>query len=435
MTGLHRQAAGWFAENGHPLDAIRHAQEAADWDGAARLLVNHALSLTLDGEESAVHAILERFPPATFEADPELIVVRAADEIARGGLREADAYLGLAETKASATSPDRRSHLRVALAVARLSLARRRGDFTDVMQQVELLARPSETRSAAEVALSGELQALVLMNLGIVEVWSLLLDDGLAHLRDGAAVARRIGRPYLEVGCLAHLGFGVHGESFPRARDHCEEAIRLAERHGWETDPVIAPALAALGGSLAFSGMFERAGEVLDRAERVLQPEVEPATGLLLHLARGMLQAGIERPAAALARFRAAEQMQSLLVTQHALAVQVRSFRIAMAAAAGTARGSGGIGPCDRGGGDALGRVPHGARIGAAGAGSRGRGHRGPGGGARRDRPGDPRLLHRPCIRRRRACMGQTGGIAAPRKPRSRRRSTWPSRIASCCRS
>ena len=30
------------------------------------------------------------------------------------------------------------------------------------------------------------------------------------------------------------------------------------------------------------------------------------------------------------ARFRAAERMQSLLVTQHALAVQVRSFRVAM---------------------------------------------------------------------------------------------------------
>jgi LuxR family transcriptional regulator, maltose regulon positive regulatory protein len=168
------------------------------------------------------------------------------------------------------------------------------------------------------------------MNLGIVEVWSLLLDAALAHLRDGAAVARRIGRPYLEVACLAHLGFGVHGESFPRARDYCEEAIRLAETHGWETDPVIAPALAALGGSLAFSGMFDRAEELLDRAERALQPDVEPATGLLLHLARGMLEAGIERPAAAVARFRAAEQMQSLLVTQHALAVQVQSFRIAM---------------------------------------------------------------------------------------------------------
>jgi LuxR family maltose regulon positive regulatory protein len=330
MTTLHRQAARWFAENGHPLDAIRHAQEAADWYMAARLLVDHGLSLTLDGEQSALHAILQRFPLAAFEADPELMVVRAGDQIARGGLREADAYLALAEGNAGAPSPDRRSRLQIALAVARLSLARRRGDFTDVMQQVEVLAGLSETRSAAEVALGGELRALALMNLGIAEAWSLLLDEAQAHLRDGAAVARDIGRPYLEVGCLAHLGFGVHGESFARARDYCEAAIRLAETHGWETDPVIAPAFAALGGSFTFSGLFHRAEDLLDRAERALQPEVEPATGLLLHLARGMLEAGMDRPAAALARFRAAEQMQTLLVTQHGLAVQVRSFRIAM---------------------------------------------------------------------------------------------------------
>ena len=330
VTELHRQAAGWFAQSGYPVEAIRHAQEAEDWEPAARLLVDHALSLALDGETSTVHAVLQRFPVALLEDDPELIVVCAADEIAQGALREADEYLGLAESNVSATSPQRRSRFKVALAVTRLSLARRRGDFTDVMKQVEVLAQPPEVRSAAEVALGSELRALALMNLGIVEVWSLRVAQAQAHLQEGAVVARRIGRPYLEVGCLAHLGFVVHAESFPRARDYCEEAIGLADSHGWETDQVIAPALAALGGSLTFSGEFDRAAGLLDRAERCLRPDVEPATGLLLHLARGMLEAGRTRPAAAIACFRAAEQMQSLLVTQHALAVQVRSFRVAM---------------------------------------------------------------------------------------------------------
>lgn len=330
VTELHRRAAGWFAESGYAVEAIRHAQEAQDWEMAARLLVDHALSLALDGEESTIHAVLQRFPVAQLEGDPELIVVCAADQIAQGALREADEYLALAENKASATSPQRRSRFKVALAVTRLSLARRRGDFTDVMQQVEVLARPPEIRSAAEVALGSELRALALMNLGIVEVWSLRVAEAHAHLQEGAVVARRIGRPYLEVGCLAHLGFVVHAESFPRARDYCEEAIGLAGTQGWETDQVIAPALAALGGSLTFSGEFDRAAGLLDRAERCLRPDVEPATGLLLHLARGMLEAGRTRPAAAIACFRAAEQMQSLLVTQHALAVQVRSFRVAM---------------------------------------------------------------------------------------------------------
>jgi LuxR family transcriptional regulator, maltose regulon positive regulatory protein len=296
----------------------------------ARLLVDHALGLALDGEESTVHAVLQRFPVSLLEDDPELIVVCAGDQIAQGALREADEYLALAKSKASAISPHRRARFKVALAVTRLSLARRRGDFTDVMQQVEALSRPAEVRSAADVALGSELRALALLNLGIVEVWSLRVDEAQAHLQAGAALARRISRPYLELSCLAHLGFLVHAESFPRARDYCDEAIGLAETHGWETNPAVAPALAALGGSFTFSGEFDRAAGLLDRAERCLRPDLEPATGLLLHLARGMLEAGRRRPAAAIACFQAAEQMQSLLVTQHALAVQVRSFRVAM---------------------------------------------------------------------------------------------------------
>ncbi|MGW7380603.1 hypothetical protein [Streptomyces sp. NPDC054794] len=32
VTGLHRTAAGWFAGHGYPVQAIRHAQAAQDWD-------------------------------------------------------------------------------------------------------------------------------------------------------------------------------------------------------------------------------------------------------------------------------------------------------------------------------------------------------------------------------------------------------------------
>jgi len=58
---LHRRASSWFAEHGHPLEAIRHAQGAGDWRRAARLLSDQALSLSLDGHASAVHVLLEAF--------------------------------------------------------------------------------------------------------------------------------------------------------------------------------------------------------------------------------------------------------------------------------------------------------------------------------------------------------------------------------------
>jgi LuxR family maltose regulon positive regulatory protein len=330
IAALHRRAAVWLAETGNPVEAIRHAQQAEDWELATRLLVDHALNLTLDGEDSTVRELLAQFAPAVIQADPELILVSAADQIAQGALQEASDYLTLAESMSTSVAPERQSHFSVSLAVTRLLLARRRGDFSDVVAQVEFLAGPGEIRSAADVALGSELRAVALMNLGIVEMWSLRLDDAWEHLNEGAKVARRIGRPYLEAGCLAHAGFAGHGESFAKAREICREAIRLAEAHHWDTDHVIAPALAALGGTLVFSGEFQEAERLLDRAELALRADVEPATELLLHLARGMLEAGVGRFEEALARFRAAERMQSLLVTQHALAVQVQSFRISM---------------------------------------------------------------------------------------------------------
>ena len=182
---------------------------------------------------------------------------------------------------------DRRSRFDVSLAATRLSLARRRGDFSDVVEQVELLSRPAGLRSHAEVALGGELRAFALMNLGIVEMWSLQLNAAREHLREAAETARRIGRPYLEVGCRAHLGFACVDESFASGRARCEEAIALADRHGWRGEQVVAVALASLGGTLTFCGEYERAGALLDDAEQALRPGIEPATALLAHLSAG----------------------------------------------------------------------------------------------------------------------------------------------------
>jgi LuxR family maltose regulon positive regulatory protein len=335
VAELHRRASTWFAEHGHPVDAIRHAQGAGDWRRAARLLSDRALSLSLDGQASTVHILLQAFPDGGLRDDPELAIVLAADEQQRGSLEEAAAYLVLAESAAQAVAPDRRPRFDVLLAANRLSLARRRGDFRDVVEQVDSLARPTVLHSHADVALGVDLRAVAMMNLGIAEMWSLHLDSAREHLEDAAAIAGRAGRPYLEVGCRAHLGFTVTGRSFAASQALHREAIALAERHGWEDDPVIAPAFAAYGGTLAFSGEFDAAERLLERGGRAIRPAIEPATALLLHLSRGMLLAGRGRALEAIEEFRAGEQMQALLVTQHGLAAQLRSFRVAMQVRAG----------------------------------------------------------------------------------------------------
>src|SRR6202043_2651834 len=63
VPALHRRAAGWFAQHGHVVEAIRHTQAAGDWPGAARLLADHSFSLTLDGQAQTMRALLRAFPP------------------------------------------------------------------------------------------------------------------------------------------------------------------------------------------------------------------------------------------------------------------------------------------------------------------------------------------------------------------------------------
>src|SRR5690348_13789523 len=72
VAALHRMAAGWLAEHGHPVEAIRHAQAAGDWDLAAGLLADHWPGLHLDGQAAAIHELLAGFSPGVRAADAGL---------------------------------------------------------------------------------------------------------------------------------------------------------------------------------------------------------------------------------------------------------------------------------------------------------------------------------------------------------------------------
>src|SRR5215469_14756033 len=97
VAALHQAAAGWLAGHGYPVEAIRHAQAAGDWDLAGRLLADHWPSLYLDGQAAVIHELLGGFPAGASAADAELAAVAAGDELARGSLEAAERYLGLAE--------------------------------------------------------------------------------------------------------------------------------------------------------------------------------------------------------------------------------------------------------------------------------------------------------------------------------------------------
>jgi LuxR family maltose regulon positive regulatory protein len=157
------------------------------------------------------------------------------------------------------------------------------------------------------------------MNLGIVELWSFRFDDAERHLEQGLALAQLIDRPYIQIGCLSHLGLDDARRSLAHARHRSLAAIAIAEANGWAADPIACTALASLALADAAQGRFEEGQQWLERAEHAMRAELDPASALLVHFVRGELRAGEGRFADALEEYRAAERLQDVLATPHAL--------------------------------------------------------------------------------------------------------------------
>src|SRR6185312_9288053 len=224
-------------------------------------------------------------------------------------------------------------------AALRLSLARKRGNFAGVIEQARFLASPVTGQSDEDIALDSDLRAVALMNLGTAEAWTLGLPDAPdaeRHLREGADLAREIGRPYLEVDCLAQLGFAsLVRHSYATTQRRCREAIALAERHGWGAEPVIAPALIMLAGTMVWTGEFDESERWLQRTRQALETDTGPDITLLLRQTAGLLHAGRGRNHEALEEFGAAEYLGSQLADSQALATRTTRWLLATQARLG----------------------------------------------------------------------------------------------------
>jgi len=324
VAALHVVAAGWFAGQGFLVEAVRHAQAARDWGLAARLLADHWPSLYLDGQAATIHELLAGFPAEARAADPELAALAAADELAQGSAETAERYLWLAERGSASVSAGRRGQALVLLGMVRLRLARQQGDLAAVTEQAQRLQTLAGALDAAQPCLGEELRTLALISLGIAEVWATRFGQAEPHLEQGVALARRIGRPYLEFTGLACQAIAEFYRSFPRAAERSGQAIELAERQGWTDEPFAVFAYMALGGVLAWQGRLEEAEPWVQRAERTVRAEADPAAALGVQYFRGQLELGRGRAVDALAAFLSAER----LAGPYPLAGQIRAWLV-----------------------------------------------------------------------------------------------------------
>ena len=321
---LHTLAARWFADRGFPVEAVRHAQAAGDWELATRLLADHWPSMYVGGQDATVHALMTAFPGAIRAANAELAALAAADELAAGSMEAGEQYLRLAEREAAALPASRRGHAQVLVAVARLFVAGRSGDQRARAEEARRLLAAAQAPKAARPGLGEELAALALLEIGDAETWSGRLDEAQAHLERAISLARRIGRPYLEFMGLTYRAEIELNRSFPRAEELCRQAIEVAERHGWTDDLFMGFASMTIGSALTWQGRLDEAEDWVRRAELTFRAEANPAAAMGGYYVRGQLELARGQFAGALDAFRAAER----LAGPHPLARPLRAWLV-----------------------------------------------------------------------------------------------------------
>lgn len=327
LPALHRTATEWYIKHDRPVEAIRHAQAGGDWALASTLLADHWFALELDGQASTGHELLAEFPADATLRDPQLAAMAAANHLNRGSADRAEELLAIADRGSALLPDDRRPALQAMLAILRLNLARLRGNLPAVFESAERLLAP-ETPLFPGIPLRADMRALGLISLGIAESWLMRVDEPERYLAQGIALARQLERPYLEFNGLVHAALVAHLWSLDLVPERSHQALRLAERHGWSQEPIIAVPCVALAVPMLWQARLEEALPWLERAQASFRDELYPAVAMLLHYARGLHEFASGRYMEALSAFGAGAMLGERLVAHHPLTPRTRSLHI-----------------------------------------------------------------------------------------------------------
>jgi LuxR family maltose regulon positive regulatory protein len=287
---LHRRAAGWLAEHGREREALRHARAADDPDLVARIVRDRWIELLVEGELGTVCELVDRVPYEHLAADPEIALAGVAGHLAIGRFDRAEELLGLADAAVPADPGARLAGLHAA---ARLYDRRLRG--ADAVAELHTLR--ALTRGPHE---DPEIQALMLVILGVSELWTASHGEAIEVLEAAVAAAVAVRRRFLHIAAGGHLALALAFDGRMRqAAERAEEVIALAAGTGDDSGPACAPAHLALAAARREWLDGSGAERALDLAETALRGSPERGLDLVLALerSRGLLDAG--QPSAA----------------------------------------------------------------------------------------------------------------------------------------
>ncbi|HEY2295880.1 MAG TPA: LuxR C-terminal-related transcriptional regulator [Thermoanaerobaculia bacterium] len=302
IAALHLRASDWYADHGHPEDALEHALAAGALDRATELISAHAMPRLMAADAGTVIRWIRALPLEWLDRRPELRLTYAWALVAQLELKEAESQVRTAE-RALGEAPGR--ELEAHLLTLRGLLTRSAGqtrEAIDLYQQA--FARLEEDGHLLRGLLSLELGTAYLTTDDPAEA-----ERAFAEAR---AASERAGNTFGVLGAEWHLAeIQIARSRLREAADLARRSLRWAEEHGGRNSPGAAMAHGILAEIQREHDDLPAAVELAGRAWE-LGKRGEIANGLLvgsLYMAR-VLQSLEDFPGALAALDRAEEIMQ-----------------------------------------------------------------------------------------------------------------------------
>jgi LuxR family maltose regulon positive regulatory protein len=269
---LHRRASDWFAAQGLPADAVRHALAAGDVERAAHLIEQAWPALRQGREDVTLRGWLRQLPDTLIRQRPALSVYAAWAGIVAGDLAQVESYLQAAEHGLSLTedseelgervaNDDERLRLPAIIAAYRAALAQATGDVAGTARQARhALALVDADDHLGRAAAAGL--------LGLAEWANGELDAAQRTFAQAVASLHRAGNTADAIsGSLVQAGMLLAQGRLRAARRLYEQTLHPALAQGETVPPVVADVYVGLSELDAEQNQLELAARHLEQAQ------------------------------------------------------------------------------------------------------------------------------------------------------------------------
>jgi LuxR family maltose regulon positive regulatory protein len=230
---LHERAAHWFALDGQPINAVRHAAAARNWPLVGSMVTNFAVHRVLAPDRDVLASILKQIPTSAQAATPELQLCAAALCLVENRIADMEPHLVVANELMSREKHAADPSTRITLALLAGALARGRGSAATVVEATSRALDILDSVGSA-VPLAREFRGVALNNKGSGLVWLGELADAEKCLTAGLTASDQLGATLAHMNTLGHLSLAaaVVGR-LDEATEWATRGRELAEARGW----------------------------------------------------------------------------------------------------------------------------------------------------------------------------------------------------------